>query len=186
MMKGLCVSVLAVFSVVGAALGDEQEGEKPRSPFASLVPLRVQVVLTRTLGEKKISSMPYTLSVMASDPERPAPHRSAAVRTGIQIPLTVRAEGNAAPTVTFTDVGTNLDCDAYVLEGGRYKVDFTIEQGSLASGDWGVVSSTPVLRSFKSRSSLILRDGQTGRYVAATDPVTGEVLQIDVTLNVVK
>jgi hypothetical protein len=100
--------------------------------------------------------------------------------------MTVRAEGNAPPSVAFKDVGTNLDCDAEILEGGRYKLDFSLEQGSLASGDWGVVSSTPVLRSFLSRSTLILRDGQTGRYVAATDPVSGEVLQIDVTLNVVK
>jgi hypothetical protein len=61
-----------------------------------------------------------------------------------------------------------------------------VEQGFLASGDWGSVSSSPVLRNFKSTSSLILRDAQSGRYVAATDPVTGEVLQIDVTLNLVK
>lgn len=48
------------------------------------------------------------------------------------------------------------------------------------------LSSTPVLRNFKSSSSMILRDGQTGQYLAATDPVGGEVLKIDVTLNVVK
>ncbi len=107
-------------------------------------------------------------------------------RHRIQIPLTVRVDANTPATVMFKDVGTNLDCDAEALDDGRFKLNFSLEQGALATGDWGTVSSTPVLRNFKSRSSLILRDGQTGRYVAATDPVSGEVLHIDVTLNVVR
>jgi hypothetical protein len=32
----------------------------------------------------------------------------------------------------------------------------------------------------------MLRDGQSTQYTAATDPVSGEVLKIDVTLTVVK
>ena len=174
MSKWVWATVLAL-GCVGAARGEEEAG-KSRGP---LVPLKVQVVFTRTLGEKKISSMPYTLSVHAGSD-------GTAVRMGIQIPLTVRVDANTPATVMFKDVGTNLDCSAESLEDGRFKLDFSLEQGALASGDWGAVSSTPVLRNFKARSSLILRDGQTGRYVAATDPVTGEVLQIDVTLNLVK
>jgi hypothetical protein len=32
----------------------------------------------------------------------------------------------------------------------------------------------------------ILRDGQSAQTVTSTDPVTGEVVKVDVTLNVVK
>jgi Flp pilus assembly secretin CpaC len=146
---------------------------------AALQPLRVQVVLSRTLGDKKVSSLPYTLSLSTGE-------RGAALRMGVQIPLTVRVDASQPATVMFKDVGTNLDCRADSLEGGRYNLVFSVEQGSLASGEWSAVSSSPVLRSFKANSSLVLRDGQSGRFVAATDPVTGEVLQVDVTLTVVK
>jgi hypothetical protein len=32
----------------------------------------------------------------------------------------------------------------------------------------------------------VLRDGQSAQMIASTDPVTGEVVKIDVTLNVVR
>jgi hypothetical protein len=32
----------------------------------------------------------------------------------------------------------------------------------------------------------VMRDGQTIQTIASTDPVTGEVVKIDVTMNVVK
>lgn len=133
--------------------------------------------------------MPYTLYVNAGE------QRLAAVRMGIQIPLTVRAEG--VPSVMFKDVGTNVDCRADALGDGRFKLSVWLEQVSIFSANGerkaaggtiseGAISSTPVLRNFKSSSTMILRDGQTSQYLAATDPVGGELLKIDVTLNVVK
>lgn len=185
----MSVKSLAVLALVlsGASAGAEEQ-EKTEEPGGPLVPLKVQVVFARYEGEKKVSSMPYTLSVNTGS-------RGAAVRMGIQIPLTVRAEG--APTVMFKDVGTNLDCSAEALGDGRFRLHFSLEQGSVYSvnGDRkaaggtipdGAISSTPVLRNFRASSSMILRDGQTGQYLAATDPVGGEQLKIDVTLNVVK
>jgi hypothetical protein len=44
----------------------------------------------------------------------------------------------------------------------------------------------PVLRSFTSNFTILLRDGQTAQYTTATDQVSGEVLKIDATLNVLK
>jgi hypothetical protein len=35
-------------------------------------------------------------------------------------------------------------------------------------------------------NNLVLRDGQTRQFTAATDRVTGEVVKVDVTLRVVK
>lgn len=174
--------ILALVLVLGfaATCARAEDGETPPESTGKLVPLRVQVVFTRLLGDKKVSSYPYTLNVNAGDP------RGSAVRMGIQVPLSVRADVNQPATVMFKDVGTNLDCNAKLMDEGRYRLDFTLEQGSLAAGGWEAISSTPVLRTFRSSSNLIMRDGQTSRYVAATDPVSGEVLQVDVTMNVVK
>jgi hypothetical protein len=44
----------------------------------------------------------------------------------------------------------------------------------------------PMFRSFNSSFQALLRDGQTTQYVSATDPVSGEVMKIDVTLNLLK
>jgi hypothetical protein len=44
----------------------------------------------------------------------------------------------------------------------------------------------PSVRKFQSTFNLLLKDGQTATHTAATDPVSGEVLRIDVTLTVLK
>ena len=44
----------------------------------------------------------------------------------------------------------------------------------------------PLFRTFNATLDPILRDGQTIQAIASTDPVSGEVVKIDVTLNVVK
>jgi hypothetical protein len=43
----------------------------------------------------------------------------------------------------------------------------------------------PGRRRFNSDTTLVLQDGQTVQH-SATDPLTGEVLEVDVTLHVVK
>lgn len=50
----------------------------------------------------------------------------------------------------------------------------------------GLVTLDAVMRSFRSASTLVLRDGQTRQFTAATDRVNGEVVRIEVTLRVVK
>jgi hypothetical protein len=43
-----------------------------------------------------------------------------------------------------------------------------------------------MFRSFRASFVPLLRDGQTVQYTAATDPVSGEVVKIDVTVTVLK
>ena len=47
-------------------------------------------------------------------------------------------------------------------------------------------SGIPLFRRFETSLDPLLRDGETVQAIASTDPVTGEVVKIDVTLNVVK
>ena len=44
----------------------------------------------------------------------------------------------------------------------------------------------PVFRSFRSSFAMVLRDGQSMQYASATDPISGEVMRIDVTLSLAK
>ncbi len=47
-------------------------------------------------------------------------------------------------------------------------------------------SGLPSFQSFTSSMNVILRDGQTAQYTTATDKITGEVVRVDVTVNVLK
>jgi hypothetical protein len=44
----------------------------------------------------------------------------------------------------------------------------------------------PLFRTFQANLDPRLRDGQSLQMIASTDPVTGEVVKIDVTMNVVR
>ena len=145
------------------------------------VPLKIQLVLSRYQGEKKVSSVPYILWVTAND----LTIRSTSLRMGVQVPITT------GTTVNYRDVGTNIDCNVVSALEGRFKVTLTVSDSSVYSADRerfeSVASSgSPTLRSFTSSFSILLRDGQTAQYTSATDQVSGEVLKIDATLNVLK
>jgi hypothetical protein len=175
-------AVLALALLGTTATGEEKPAEKPKKLGA---PLKVQVVYSRYEGEKKVSSMPYTLYLTADD-------KPTFMRFGLQIPIQTIA--NNTPTVQFKDASTNLDCGAETLEDGRFKLALQVEQSSLFSSDAAAQRPLPgssglantILHSFRSSNVLYLRDGQSAQFIAATDPTNGEVLKIDVTLSVVK
>jgi hypothetical protein len=146
--------------------------------------VRVQLVLMRYQGEKKTASIPYTL-VASTDGEW------ARLRMGVNVPIVVvSGEGTS---YQYKDVGTNMDCRVRASWGDRYGVALQVEDSSIygkpmasAARDTAIAPDKAMFRSFKVTLSLVLRDGQTLQTVASTDPVTGEVVKIDVTLNVVK
>ncbi len=122
---------LVVPNIAGAA------DEKP------IIPVKVQLVLTRYQGDKKVGSLPYTLVVNANGPR-------AQLRMGSQVPV---------PSTTFTPK----------------------EAGSAP-----LTSYAPSFRNFRITEQVLLKDGQSREFVAATDKVNGEVTKVEVTLTVVK
>lgn len=176
------VPLLLLSSALGA-----QEGPKPEAPRKPLIPLKLQVVFTRYLGEKKVSSLPYTLTVNAGG-------RVTRLRMGVMVP--VQTVANNTTTVVFKDATNNVDCSAETLDDGRFKLNCSIEQSSIYSEDGAraigpaatdaSLTRTPLLRTFRSEAELMMRDGQTSQFTSATDPVSGELLKIDLTLNVIK
>lgn len=174
----------ACLSIALAATAVAQEKPPRKLP----TPLKLQVVYSRYQNEKKISSVPYLLAVNADD-------GPTLLRMGIEVPIQTGTKGGEAVT-QYRNVGTNIDCSAESLDEGRYKLRCTFEQSSVysAGADRSAAGSaaevplgnTPAFRTFKSSTNLLLRDGQSTQYTVAADPVSGEVLKIDVTLNVVR
>jgi hypothetical protein len=181
MSRNVRLAFISLMFVAGTATAQEKAPEKPRLVGT---PLKLQIVYARYQGEKKVSSVPYTLSVNADE-------RSARLRMGVQVPITT--QGKDGVSTQYRDVGNNIDCSARTVEGDRFRLECTFEQSSLyssegerrAGGD-GAQLVSPMIRNFRSEANLTLRDGQTVQHTAATDPVSGEVIKIDVTLNVVK
>ena len=156
-----------------------------------LIPLSLDVVVSRYQGEKKISSLPYVLAVNTNDN---SPGGVCQLRMGAQVPVptTIISNKDAVPTQSFTyrDIGTNIDCSARTLDDGVFQLRLNVEDTSVytnaQAGATPTVEQMPVFRTFRSTNTLVLRDGQSREFTAAADRVNGEVIRIAVTLRVVR
>jgi hypothetical protein len=170
--------------VVIASLTDRPVALAQEKP--ALIPVKVQLVVSRHNAEKKISSLPYTLWVTANRPN------VTGIRMGVQVPIVtslVTKEGVTSPSYNYRDVGTNIDCTATSQADGFFNLDIKLNDSSVSfdpkeSGP--ALKGIPAFRNFTSSFSILLRDGQTAQYASATDPLTGETVRVDVTLNVLK
>jgi hypothetical protein len=166
-----------------------QEKPAPSQERAAMVSLRLDLVISRTAGEKKISTMPYTMWLTANAPGR----NESSLRMGVQVPVPTTvmrtkegADPQAVQSYQYRDVGTNIDATASSAEQGRFAVAITLNDSGLNNRVEGAVEGAPLFRNFQSRFNLLLRDGQTATYTSATDPVTGETLSVQATLTVLK
>ena len=175
---------------------DLAKAQAVRDDLQRLVPLSVDVTVMRYQSEKKISSMPYMLAVNANKLGNAGP---ALLRMGAKVPVPAIAApaGNSsgAPAVTppvsvnYQDIGTNIDCTAKVVDEGfelRMSVSDTSVYANIQDKATPTVGNMPVFRSYQSTNTLVLKDGQSREFTAATDRVSGEVIRIAVTLRVVK
>ena len=199
-MKNQIAVMTMLLTLAAPGRAQEQRPAAAASSVASST-LRIQLVLSRFQGEKKVSSLPYTMMVHADD--RRQNSGRATLRLGTQVPITTMTrQGNDAnaplvPSVQYRDVGTSIDCIVTAIEDGRYKVEVTLEDSSIDTGTGtgtGTATATganttaphPAFRSFRTNDTVTLRDGQSAQSFTATDKVNGEVWKVDVTLSVVK
>ena len=196
--------VLAL-SLVASALMPVVAQDKPQAPAASAppvaasagrqIPLKVQLTLSRFMGEKKISSTPYMLGVLTNS-------QRTNLRMGVQVPVIqtvfgAKSEGGAASvpqsSYTYRDVGTNIDCQAQDVGNGLFNLVITVEDSTIhldrspdSADEKKTLRDIPSFRSFRASFAMVLRDGQTMQYASATDPISGEVMRIDVMLTLAK
>jgi hypothetical protein len=189
-MRMLIVLFAAMLMMVPRARA--QEKSKPAGEAKPVIPLKVQVMLSEYEGEKKISSLPYTIFVNADNPGG----RSTSLRMGLRIPIQVGTK-DFASSIQYVDVGTNIDCSASAAEDGRFKLALAIERSSVyavgtekKTQEWSPgdarLTTSPILRQFRLHSDLLIRDGQMLQGGTATDPISGQVLKMDITVSVLK
>jgi hypothetical protein len=165
----------------------------PVRPRLPLVPLEVQVVISRYQGEKRISTMPYVLAVNANAPQ------SAQLNIGAEVPIpspspfapAMAGDNKPGPALmrsyNYRSIGTIIECRASSADDGRFEVSVNVDESSVYTGAVaGLGDGPPAFRSFKSRNMLVMRDGQTRQYTAATDRASGETFKVEVTMKVVK
>jgi hypothetical protein len=186
---GGCAALL-LFAVPAAKAQDKPATETPATVSAKL-----QVVLTEYDGTKKISSLPYTIPFVLTDK-----FSSSSLRVGVRVPVNANSKAGES-SLTYIDVGTNIDCRTNRVADGRFNVDLKIDRSSLYVGfqdkdgtvqgkEWisgeRPPGNEPMIRQFRGDVGLLLRDGQESEATVATDPLTGRVLKIEVVLNVLK
>lgn len=163
----------------------EQNSEDIRFSRASL---RVQVVFTEYEGDKKLKSLPYSFLVTTHTRDG---WPEAKIRVGSRVPVYTGGEHGS---VTYMDVGTNIDCRAEAVAEGQYRVYLNLER-SWVEGDVLVAVEKanppqafhePVVRQYRTELSPVLKDGQSVETSLATDPLSGKVVKLEVSISPVK
>jgi hypothetical protein len=155
------------------------------------IPLQLQVVVARYQGEKRVSSLPYLLSINSGPAPNFGINTSGSLRMGtkIAVPSTTVSEGKSTTTFEYRDVGTSIDAGAARRPDGSFNVSLTVADSGVYPDDQKTSASSaglPVIRSFQSTNRLILKDGQMAQFTAAADRLSGETVRVEVTLRVQK
>jgi hypothetical protein len=169
--------------------------EKPRSEDAGMAarqtditPLKITVTFTEFEGDRKVKSLPYTMVVVA-DGTQP----KAVLKVGNRVPVYVGKEHG----MQYLDIGSSIDCQASRASDNRFDIKLILERSWVEGGvavpvDPGGSSQSagqfeePIVRQFKTELTLILRDGQTVESSFATDPLSGKVFKMEVSLIIEK
>lgn len=168
--------------------------------YKQIIPVDLEVAISRYQGDKKTSSLPYALTVNTVYYQNVNDAPLTSLRMGGEVPLpTVTVPGaNGQPNVfqglapvQYKAVGTSIDARGRILDGGRFEIWVSVQDDAIATAQGvgaGTTQSTglPVIRSFRVSNNVVLKDGQTRQFTAAADRITGEVVKVDVTLKVAK
>ena len=178
---------------MGTLLGaqDKPRGEDSSADARTIetTPLKVSVTFAEFEGDKKVKSLPYTMVVIADG--RPP---KSVLKMGSRVPVYTGKENG----MQYLDVGSNLECQAFRTKDNRFDVKLDLDrswvEGDVAVPiDRGISSQSssgqfpePIVRQFRSELSLTLRDGQTIESTFATDPLSGKVFKVEVSLSMLK
>jgi hypothetical protein len=184
---------VALSSVPGRAAGQGSaaQGTSTSNPaLRPIIPIKVDVVISRYQAEKKTGSLPYSLMINANGPSG---QNRTSLRMGVDVPIgqTTRTEnGVTTSQMNYRNVGTSIDSNAETDDAGRFRVYVSISHSAIVTADQ---SATPLrmpdptsFRQFTTTNYLSLKDGQSVQFIMATDNITGEVLKVDVSVTVIK
>lgn len=174
---------------------DKPKAEDRPKAEAQTTPVKVTVVFTEFDGDKKTKSLPYTVYINAPDASE-LKSQWVRMRVGSRVPVYT---GGSTGNMTYVDVGTNIDARAAHTPEGHFLLYLNLER-SWAEGYTLVPVQRPpeqidphagsfqepIIRNFRSELDLKLREGQTLESTMATDPISGKVMKVEVSLSAVK
>ena len=175
----LCVVVLLPLLAMAALAQDKPQSEPAKGPL-----VKVQLVLSRYEGDRRTSSLPFTMLATANG-------GMGSIRTGSQVPIVTATAANDKTSFQYVDIGSSVDCTVKTAENGRFNVILMLQDRSTVdkvavAGSVTNPITVPVLRNFNYTNSIVLKDGESKQIVAASDKGSGEIIKIDITLNVEK
>src|SRR5262245_25656803 len=113
----LCVVLLPLLATAALAQQKPPEPEKGPGPL-----IKVQVGLSRYEGDRKTSSLPFTMLATANGGQ-------VSIRTGSQVPIATAA-ANDKTSFQYVDVGSNIDCTVKTAENDRFNVILNLQDRS--------------------------------------------------------
>jgi hypothetical protein len=163
----------ALWAAGGVAPAQEAESAKPPGKR-----LRLQFLETRQRGDAAGASRTSWLLVHAD---------SGAGKLFVGTQLAITQNEKEATTTNFKNVGLTARVGVTALPDGRYRVEAEYEDSqkrglTIERAPGPVTAGNPVLQVVKARSGLVLREGESVPFASATDPVTGEVVRVDLSL----
>ncbi len=193
--------VVLLFGVLSpfCSAQDKPKADDSQRAEVRTTPVKVQIVFTEFEGDKKVKSLPYTLYINAPDaPEwKSGGSGFVKLRVGSRVPIYT---GGNTGSMTYLDVGTNIDARSAYAGDGRLLIYLNIERSwveggvsvPVAKSDGSAAETSsghfqePIIRNFRSELDLKLREGQSVESTMATDPIGGKVFKVDVSFTMVK
>jgi hypothetical protein len=171
----ICTAALLAAATTSAQESQTKPQEAETTPGKRL---RVEFRETRERGQSTAATQLSTLALHADA-------KPARIFVGTLVRYTV--VDRDAPTTTFRNAGVDGRVTVTTLPDGRYRVDARLEKASVLVPSAGTTASAagdnPVLLVVRGESKLAIREGETVPFASAVDPVTGEVVRIDVTVT---
>jgi hypothetical protein len=155
------------------------------------VGVKVQLVLSRYQGEKRLTNVPYSLALTSQPPGNSTRLRANADVPYLMTKAAATADGKqseAPASYSYRTVGTQIDCSVLAIDETHFRLEVAVADSFMVAnpGATNASPAPPVFRSFTGNGTVFLKDGQTSQITSATDPISGEVMKIDVTLSVAK
>ena len=174
------IALTATLLLAITALGQEPIDQD----VGGVEPLEIRVVLSRFDGDRQLASQPYSMMVTNPHPTR----LRMGVRTPIPVTSIAKPESAESPTTTsfqYQDLGTHIDiARVRRVDDERYLVQMSVESSFVYTlpADRETDSSAkplpPVVRTFSMSLAPVLSLGEALETVTSTDPISGEVIKV--------
>lgn len=146
---------------------------KPASDPGGDANLRARLVLVRRHGETTEARRPYSVVLDAGGEEE----AEAEAFGGSMLPVQTPVQDH--PTVMLKDIGAGLQVKAARrAPDGRFRLDLRFSDGVLSAAE-----GSPRMQVFESDSQLFVREGETVTVASAVDPLTGELVEAELSLE---